>query len=303
MPEVIFPGPEGRLEGRFAPGPRPRAPVAMILHPHPSAGGTMNNAIVQQLYKTFQRRGFATLRFNFRGVGKSQGVFDNGVGELSDAASALDWVQSFHPEAQTTWIAGVSFGAWIGMQLLMRRPEIRGFISIAPPANLYDFTFLAPCPSSGIIIQGEGDEVATPGATHQQLHADPRTEADARDPGRLRLGVEALHPVECTRRIAQLADAVVEHALALANAAEVEPQSREAAPLESLVELLHDRVVHSAAGRRMRVQDHRDGCTRTWARRKTTFETAFGTGKNDFWHGHSRAGMCTRVECRTMRAI
>src|SRR5215212_11776257 len=83
MPEVIFPGPEGRLEGRFSPGPRPRAPVAMILHPHPQGGGTMNNAIVQALYKTFVRRGFATLRFNFRGVGKSQGVFDNGIGELS----------------------------------------------------------------------------------------------------------------------------------------------------------------------------------------------------------------------------
>jgi alpha/beta superfamily hydrolase len=65
----------------------------MILHPHPQSGGTMNNAIVQALYKTFVRRGFATLRFNFRGVGKSQGLFDNGVGELSDAASALDWVQ------------------------------------------------------------------------------------------------------------------------------------------------------------------------------------------------------------------
>ena len=87
MPEVIFPGPEGRLEGRFPPGPRPRAPVAMILHPHPQAGGTMNNRIVQELYKTFVRRGFATLRFNFRGVGKSQGMFDNGIGELSDAAS------------------------------------------------------------------------------------------------------------------------------------------------------------------------------------------------------------------------
>ena len=86
MPEVIFPGPEGRLEGRFSPGPRPRAPVALILHPHPQGGGTMNNAIVQALYKTFVRRGFATLRFNFRGVGKSQGVFDNGIGELSDAA-------------------------------------------------------------------------------------------------------------------------------------------------------------------------------------------------------------------------
>src|SRR3569832_417455 len=69
MPEVIFPGPEGRLEGRFAPAPRPRAPVAMILHPHPSSGGTMNNRMVQELYKTFQRRGFATLRINIRGLG------------------------------------------------------------------------------------------------------------------------------------------------------------------------------------------------------------------------------------------
>ena len=127
----------------------------------------MNDRITQALYKTFQRRGFATLRFNFRGVGKSQGTFDNGVGELSDAAAALDWVQSFHPEAQTTWIAGFSFGAWIGMQLLMRRPEIKGFISIAPPANMYDFTFLAPCPSSGIIIQGTGDEVVTPSAVQK----------------------------------------------------------------------------------------------------------------------------------------
>ena len=146
----------------------------------------MNNRIVQELYKTFQRRGFATLRFNFRGVGKSQGVFDNGVGELSDAATALDWVQSFHPEAQTTWIAGFSFGAWIGMQLLMRRPEIRGFISIAPPANMYDFTFLAPCPSSGIIIQGEADEVVTPGrdaeAGRQAAHAEAHHHPPRHDP-------------------------------------------------------------------------------------------------------------------------
>ena len=60
---------------------------------------------------------------------------------------------------KSCWIAGFSFGAWIGMQLLMRRPEIEGFISIAPPANLYDFTFLAPCPSSGLIIHGDKDAV------------------------------------------------------------------------------------------------------------------------------------------------
>ena len=71
----------------------------------------MNDRIVQQLYKTFVDRGFATLRFNFRGVGKSQGSFDNGIGELSDAASALDWVQQIHPEAQTTWVGGVSASA------------------------------------------------------------------------------------------------------------------------------------------------------------------------------------------------
>src|SRR4029450_5240313 len=169
MPEVIFPGPEGRLEGRFHPAPA-RAPVALILHSHPQAGGTMNNKIVQLLYQTFVRRGFATLRFNFRGVGKSQGLFDNGIGELSDAASALDWVQQIHPEAETTWVAGVSFGAWIGMQLLMGRPEVRGFISVARPANMYDFSCLAPCPSSGIIIQGEADEVVTPSAGPQLAH-------------------------------------------------------------------------------------------------------------------------------------
>ncbi len=167
MPEVILAGPEGRLEGRYQPGTSPRAPVAIILQPHP-AQGTMNHPIVLALYQSFVRRGFATLRFNFRGVGRSQGTFDNGIGELSDAASALDWLQQFNPEAQTTWVAGFSFGAWIGMQLLMRRPEIKGFISIAPPANMYDFSFLAPCPSSGIIIDGEADEVV-PTAAVQKL--------------------------------------------------------------------------------------------------------------------------------------
>ncbi len=167
MPEVIFPGPEGRLEGRYQPASRPRAPVAILLQPHPTQG-TMNHPIVLALYQTFVRRGFATLRFNFRGVGRSQGLFDNGIGELSDAASALDWMQQFNPEASTTWVGGFSFGAWIGMQLLMRRPEIRGFLSIAPPANLYDFTFLAPCPSSGLIVDGENDEVVT-GLSVQKL--------------------------------------------------------------------------------------------------------------------------------------
>src|SRR5690606_33724947 len=152
-PDVIFNGPSGRLEGRYQPGQGANPPIALILHPNPQFGGTMNNKVVYHLYHVFARRGFGVLRFNFRGVGRSQGEFDNGAGELSDAAAALDWLQTFNKDAPACWVAGFSFGAWIGMQLLMRRPEIEGFISISPPANMYDFSFLAPCPSSGLIVQ------------------------------------------------------------------------------------------------------------------------------------------------------
>lgn len=159
MPEVIFTGPAGRLEGRYQQGAEPNAPMALILHPNPQFGGTMNNRVVYDTFYAFQRRGFSTLRFNFRGVGRSQGEFDGGIGELSDAASALDWMQQQNRNARYCWVGGFSFGAWIGMQLLMRRPEIAGFISIAPPANMYDFTFLAPCPSSGLMLHGNIDKV------------------------------------------------------------------------------------------------------------------------------------------------
>lgn len=159
MPEVMINGPAGRIETRYHHEPSPTSPVAVILHPHPQFGGTMNNQIVYQLYYAFVKRNFSVLRFNFRGVGRSQGLFDNGPGELSDAAAALDWAQVYNPDARYCWLAGVSFGAWISMQLLMRRPEVAGFISVAPPANHYDFSFLAPCPASGLMVNGENDRV------------------------------------------------------------------------------------------------------------------------------------------------
>ena len=159
MPEIIIPGPEGRLEARYQKGKDQKSPICLVLHPHPRQGGTMNNKIVYNIYHAFKNIGFATLRFNFRGVGKSQGSYDNGVGELTDAAAALDWLQNENPTAQNTWIAGFSFGSWLALQLLMRRPEIAGFVAVSPPANLYDFSFLAPCPASGLIIQGTDDKI------------------------------------------------------------------------------------------------------------------------------------------------
>ncbi len=159
MPEIMITGPAGRLEGRYKHSKTPGAPIALILHPNPQRGGTMNNKISYSLFQTFADQGFSTLRFNFRGVGRSQGEFSFGEGELSDAAAALDWLQSINPSSSAVWVAGFSFGAWIGMQLLMRRPEIDSYVSVSPPANIYDFNFLAPCPNEGMIIQGDNDPI------------------------------------------------------------------------------------------------------------------------------------------------
>ena len=159
MPEIILNGPAGRTEARYSVDPDPHAPIALILHPHPQHGGTMNNKIVYALHSAFRARGFTTLRYNSRGVGRSQGVFDRGEGELTDAAAILDWLNVNHPRAPYCWVGGFSFGGWLAMQLLMRRPEIRGFVVVAPPADTYDFTFLAPCPTSGLVVQGGQDQI------------------------------------------------------------------------------------------------------------------------------------------------
>jgi len=113
-------------------------------------------------------QGFGKLPLAFNWLGCEMGLVSahklggpKGIGALV-LRQGLDYLQSMNQNAKHCWVAGFSFGAWIGMQLLMRRPEITGFISVAPPANLYDFSFLAPCPASGLIINGTADKVAPP---------------------------------------------------------------------------------------------------------------------------------------------
>ena len=161
MPEVFFNGPAGRIEGKFAESTNPKAPIALVLHPHPKFGGTMNNKVVYNVYKTLFEHDFTVLRINFRGVGRSLGEYDDGIGEMTDAATALDWLQVNYPMSKLNMIAGFSFGAWIAMQLIMRRPEITNFLAISPPVNKYDFSFLSPCPIPGLIIQGDKDSVVS----------------------------------------------------------------------------------------------------------------------------------------------
>jgi len=157
--EIFIPGPCGRIQAKYFKSTQQEAPVALVLQPHPQYGGTMNNRIVYETYNCFYKNNFSVIRINFRGVNKSDGVFDNGQGELSDAAAALDWIERENPGYSQCWVSGFSFGALICMQLIMRRPEVNKFITISPQPNLYDFTFLSPCPISGIIIFGKNDEL------------------------------------------------------------------------------------------------------------------------------------------------
>lgn len=181
MPEITFNGPDGRIEGRYYQSSEKRAPAALILHPHPLYGGTMNNKVVYSLYQAFKKNDFSVLRINFRGVGRSQGKFDNGVGELTDAATALDWLQNQNPDITSFWISGFSFGAWIAMQLMMRRPEIQSFVTASPPVNKYDFSFLSPCPTKGLIVQGDQDSIVNEAAVsefYEKLSRQKNTDID-----------------------------------------------------------------------------------------------------------------------------
>ena len=157
--EIFIPGPAGRLEAKYYKSKKKTSPIALILHPHPQYGGTMNNKIVVETFNTFMDNEFSVCRVNFRGVGKSDGEFDNGHGELADSAAALDWIERENFDNSQCWIAGFSFGSLIAMQLLMRRPEINRFVIISPQPNVYDFSFLSPCPTSGMIIHGKKDEL------------------------------------------------------------------------------------------------------------------------------------------------
>ncbi len=159
--EIFIPGPAGRLEAKYYKSKKKTSPIALILHPHPQYGGTMNNKIVVETFNTFMENEFSVCRVNFRGVGKSDGDFDNGQGELADAAAALDWIERENFDNSQCWIAGFSFGSLIAMQLLMRRPEINRFVIISPQPNVYDFSFLSPCPTSGIVIHGKKDELVS----------------------------------------------------------------------------------------------------------------------------------------------
>jgi uncharacterized protein len=155
---LLISGPAGKVELAL-PSPLIEKPIAwgIVCHPHPLYGGNMQNKVVTTLAKTFQQVGINTLRFNFRGVGKSEGHYDDGNGELQDLFAVIDWLQE-RKGPQSLWLAGFSFGAYIAAKAATQLP-LKQLVIVAPPIQHFPVKELPPITCPWVVVQGEKDEV------------------------------------------------------------------------------------------------------------------------------------------------
>lgn len=155
----IISGPSGNIEVRIKQNESAKhSKLVVISHPHPLYGGTMNNKVVTTLERAFYSLGFHTVAYNFRGVGASQGEYDNGEGEQQDLQAVLKSTQQLLKPEQTV-LAGFSFGSYVLLKGLANYSDVDGVCTVAPPVGLYDFSKIEPVELPWIMIQGGKDEV------------------------------------------------------------------------------------------------------------------------------------------------
>jgi len=154
----LIAGPAGSLEciAAFSGDTEPQS-LAVICHPHPQHGGTFQNKVVYGIDKALVKKGALSIRFNFRGVGGSEGEYDHGKGEVDDLLAVITRVRQAYPDLPL-WLAGFSFGAYIAYQahLIINTTQL---LLVAPAVNLFDFVSLPAPKCSCLVIQGEEDEV------------------------------------------------------------------------------------------------------------------------------------------------
>jgi len=134
-----------------------RPALAVIAHPHPLQGGTMHNKVVTITERALLELGLATVRFNFRGVGRSEGVHDDGVGESDDLVRVAEWALAERP-GHVLWLAGFSFGSYVTLRAAARLPA-RQLVLVAPPVGRWDFSMVAAPACPWLVVQGEDDEI------------------------------------------------------------------------------------------------------------------------------------------------
>jgi alpha/beta superfamily hydrolase len=155
---LFIPVAHGQLEAILK-EPREGSPrgVALVLHPHPLGGGTMHNKVVFRAAAALNDAGLTVLRINFRGVGQSTGVHDDGRGEQDDVRAGLDYLSQQYPSQQIT-LCGFSFGARVGLEVGIHDQRVEYLISIGTPLDKYDFSFLSQCRKPLLLVHGEHDE-------------------------------------------------------------------------------------------------------------------------------------------------
>jgi alpha/beta superfamily hydrolase len=141
--------------------------AVVVTHPHPLYGGDMHNNVVEAIVKAYSEKGYTTLRINFRGVGQSDGSFDEGLGEQEDVEAALTYLQEM--EKPSIDLAGYSFGAWVNARGLKGFVQVERMIMVSPPVNFIDFSFLDYNPKIRLVIAGSGDDIGPPEIIQKML--------------------------------------------------------------------------------------------------------------------------------------
>ena len=154
--KISFPSGPLLLEGLYAPGADWRG--AVICHPHPMYGGDLRNPVVGAIAAAYRCRGYATLRFNFRGTGGSQGRFDDGRGEQADVRAAAAWAAEMG--LQSIDLAGYSFGAWVNALAGASFSSSERMVMVSPPVAFLDFSSIGSLPRLHLVLTGEYDEIA-----------------------------------------------------------------------------------------------------------------------------------------------
>lgn len=154
-------GPAGRIEAILKEPTAPAARAAVVCHPHPLYGGTMHNKVVYRIAKAFEKAGFAVLRFNFRGAGRSEGKHDYGRGEQEDLRAAIDFMEEKYPNAEV-WIAGFSFGSAVMLRAACGDASVRAIVAAGAPVSKYDFAHIVECSVPKLFVQGSLDEFGSP---------------------------------------------------------------------------------------------------------------------------------------------
>lgn len=149
-------GPAGRIECSLRVASPPRA-AAVFAHPHPLFGGTLHNPVIFHSDRDLHRNGWTTLRFNFRGVGASEGVHDDGRGEVDDVGAAASWLRGVAPDADLV-LVGYSFGAWCALRSAVSDRAVSAVVAIGLPARLYDFSVVSQLRRPLAVVQGTQDE-------------------------------------------------------------------------------------------------------------------------------------------------